>query len=141
MSGSARAAMRRVRIAVETGEHSQVLLLRRQIEEALGELGAGDGLCHLWCPHTTAALTVNEGADPDVAGDFLRFLDRLVPWKGDYRHAEGNAAAHIKSMFVGASVTLPVSGGQLALGTWQDVYLCEFDGPRRRTVEIRFLPG
>jgi secondary thiamine-phosphate synthase enzyme len=129
------------RLALETSEHAQVLLLRSSVEKALGEMGVGEGLCHLWCPHTTAGVTVNEGADPDVAADFLARLDRLVPWRDDYRHAEGNAAAHIKAMIVGASVTVPVAGGRLALGRWQDVYFCEFDGPRRRTLELRVLPG
>jgi secondary thiamine-phosphate synthase enzyme len=82
---------------------------------------------------------VNEGADPDVPRDFLERLDHLVPWRAGYHHAEGNAAAHIKSVMVGASLTLPVEAGRLALGTWQDVYFCEFDGPRRRTLEVRFV--
>ena len=133
--------MKRAKLTVETDERSQVVLLRSRVEDALGKLGAAEGLCHLWCPHTTAGLTVNEGDDPDVASDFLNYLDRLVPWNGGYRHAEGNEAAHIKAILVGASVTVPVTGGRLGLGTWQDVYLCEFDGPRRRTVELRFLLG
>jgi secondary thiamine-phosphate synthase enzyme len=133
--------VKRARLAVETSEHAQVILLRARVEQALAELGAGDGLCHLWCPHTTAGVTVNEGADPDVAADFLARLEHLAPWRGGYRHGEGNAAAHIKAMLVGASVTVPLAGGRLALGTWQDVYFCEFDGPRRRTLEVRVLPG
>jgi len=127
------------RLAVQTSERSEVLLLRPLVEKALAELEADHGLCHLWCPHTTAGLTVNEGDDPDVARDLLARLDHLVPWNGGYRHAEGNAAAHIKAALVGPSVTVPVAAGRLALGRWQDVYFCEFDGPRRRTVEVRFL--
>jgi secondary thiamine-phosphate synthase enzyme len=133
--------VKRVRLAVETTARSQVVLVRERVERALAELGALDGLCHLWCPHTTAGVTVNEGADPDVAADLLARLERLVPWESGYRHAEGNAAAHIKAALVGAAVTLPVAGGRLALGTWQDVYFCEFDGPRRRSLEVRLLPG
>lgn len=133
--------MRCARLAIETTEHAQVLLVRGRIERALAELGVQDGLCHLWCPHTTAAVTVNEGADPDVPADFLARLDRLAPWHDDYRHTEGNAAAHIKAMLVGASVTVPVAAGRLALGRWQDVYFCEFDGPRRRTLEVRAVPA
>ena len=133
--------MKCVRLAIETTAHAQVILVRERVERALAELGAGDGLCHLWCPHTTAGLTVNEGADPDVAADLLAGLERLVPWRGDYRHGEGNAAAHIKATLVGAAATVPVAGGRLALGRWQDVYFCEFDGPRRRTLEVRWLPG
>jgi secondary thiamine-phosphate synthase enzyme len=133
--------MKCARLAIATTAHAQVILVRSRIEQALAELGVADGLCHLWCPHTTAGITVNEGADPDVPADFLAGFDRLVPWGGDYRHGEGNAAAHIKAMMVGASVTVPVAGGRLALGTWQDVYFCEFDGPRRRTLEVRALAG
>ena len=129
------------RLHVETKARDQVVLVRGEVEEALRALGAGDGLCHLWCPHTTAAVSVNEGADPEVRRDFLRRLDEIVPWEAGYRHAEGNAAAHIKAVLVGPSVTVAVEGGRLALGTWQDVYFCEFDGPRRRTLEVRFLPG
>ncbi len=133
--------MKRVRIAVETSSRSQVILLRARIEQALAELGAGEGLCHVWCPHTTAGVTVNEGADPDVAADLLERLERLAPWRDAYRHGEGNAAAHIKAAMVGASVTVPLAAGRLALGRWQDVYFCEFDGPRRRTLEVRVIPG
>ncbi len=129
------------RFVVETRQRSEVVLVRDRVERALQELEARDGLCHLWCPHTTAGLTVNEGADPDVARDFLARLEALVPWEGGYRHAEGNAAAHIRSVLVGPAVTLPVESGRLALGTWQDVYFCEFDGPRRRRVEVRYLPA
>ena len=133
--------MKRREISIETGARDEVVLLRKPIEVELAALGAGDGLVVLHCPHTTAGLAVNEGWDPDVLADFLAALDRVVPWEGHYRHAEGNAAAHVKSVLVGHSVTLPVEGGRLALGRWQDVYFCEFDGPRARTVELRFLPG
>ena len=126
---------------MESRRHSEVILIRDRLNELLREHGFEDGICHVWCPHTTAALSVNEGADPDVARDFLARLDKMVPWEGGYHHAEGNAAAHIKAVLVGPSVELPVESGRLALGTWQDVYFCEFDGPRRRTLEIRFLPG
>jgi secondary thiamine-phosphate synthase enzyme len=133
--------MKRLQIQIETSGRCEVVLARSRIEEALAGVGAGDGLCHLWCPHTTAGITVNEGADPDVPRDFLDRLDQLVPWRAGYHHAEGNAAAHIKAVMVGPDVTVAVEGGRLALGTWQDVYFCEFDGPRRRTLEIRFVPG
>lgn len=133
--------MKSLRVRVETVCREQVVLVRRQVEEALQSLGAEEGLCHLFCPHTTAAVSVNEGADPDVTRDFLRHLAEAVPWEAGYRHAEGNAAAHIKAVLVGPSVTVAVEAGRLALGTWQDVYFCEFDGPRERTLEVRFLPG
>ena len=94
------------------------------------------GTCHVYVPHTTAGLTINENADPDVARDILADLARLVPAEGDYRHAEGNSDAHIKASLVGFSAMVPVVDGRPALGTWQGVYLCEFDGPRRRRVLV-----
>jgi secondary thiamine-phosphate synthase enzyme len=129
------------RFQVETESKAQVVLVRDRVNQALSGLGAADGLAHLWCPHTTAALTVNEGWDPDVTTDLLGRLEVLVPWSAGYRHAEGNSAAHIKAALIGPGVTVPVEGGHLALGRWQDVYFCEFDGPRRRTVEVRYLEG
>ncbi|OQA83167.1 MAG: hypothetical protein BWY31_02962 [Lentisphaerae bacterium ADurb.Bin242] len=97
------------------------------------------GICHLFCPHTTAGLTVNENADPDVKHDLLAKLDRLIPsTETYYRHAEGNSAAHLKASLMGFSHVLPVRSGRLVLGTWQGVYLCEFDGPRTRTVRLYF---
>jgi secondary thiamine-phosphate synthase enzyme len=129
------------RFQVETESKAQVVLVRDRVNQALSGLGAGEGLAHLWCPHTTAGLTVNEGWDPDVTTDLLGRLEVLVPWSAGYRHAEGNSAAHIKAALIGPGVTVPVEGGHLALGRWQDVYFCEFDGPRRRTVEVRYLEG
>ncbi len=93
------------------------------------------GVCHLFCQHTTAGLTINENADPDVVRDIDKMLDHLVPWSwSDYRHMEGNSAAHIKSSLLGPDLAVPVKDGRLALGTWQSVYFCEFDGPRSRRV-------
>jgi secondary thiamine-phosphate synthase enzyme len=100
------------------------------------------GACHVFCPHTTAALTINENADPDVVGDMLMELERLVPWRNPkYRHAEGNSAAHVKAALLGAAVSVPVEQGRLRLGTWQAIYFCEFDGPRARQITVQFLPG
>jgi secondary thiamine-phosphate synthase enzyme len=135
------AGLRRASLTLETEARDQVVLLKERIEQALAGLAASDGLLHVFVPHTSAAVTVNEGWDPDVLHDFLGALDRLVPWKANYRHTEGNSAAHIKAVLVGPSVTIAVAGGKLALGRWQDVYVCEFDGPRRRTVELSYLPG
>lgn len=108
-----------------------------QVEKAVRDSGVREGLACVYVPHTTAAVTINEVADPDVRQDILAKLDDLVPWYGRYRHTEGNAAAHIKATLVGSSVTLPVQDGRLMLGTWQGIYLCEFDGPRQRRVLIR----
>jgi secondary thiamine-phosphate synthase enzyme len=99
--------------------------------------GVIEGTCLVFCPHTTAAITINENADPDVVRDMLIGLERAFPDRGEYRHAEGNSSAHLKSSCVGASETVIVSGGQLLLGTWQGLYFCEFDGPRTRRVIVR----
>ena len=104
----------------------------RAIQTALAKLPAWDGLLHVHSPHTTAGVTVNEQADPDVAADMEKALSKLVPWTAGYAHAEGNSAAHIQTALVGVSAFVPVRGGQLALGTWQGIFLCEFDGPRTR---------
>lgn len=103
-----------------------------QVAEAAHKSGVSDGLCTVFCPHTTAAITINENADPDVIGDMLYGLDTVFPDRSEFRHAEGNSAAHLKSSTVGASETVILSGGQLVLGTWQGIYFCEFDGPRTR---------
>jgi secondary thiamine-phosphate synthase enzyme len=96
----------------------------------------------VYCPHTTAGITVNEGADPDVAGDFLRYLDKLFPWEHPlYRHSEGNSAAHLKAGIAGAAQVIPVADGDLVLGTWQTVFFCEFDGPRERTFLVKVIEG
>ena len=95
--------------------------------------GVREGVCHVYVPHTTAGITINENADPDVIADMLAGLDQMVP-RLPYRHAEGNSPAHIKAALIGSSATVPVTGGVLYLGTWQGIYLGEFDGPRRRTV-------
>jgi secondary thiamine-phosphate synthase enzyme len=100
------------------------------------------GLCHVFCQHTTAALTLNENADPDVVEDMLGELERLIPWENrNFRHQEGNSAAHLKASILGAGVSVPVRNGMLLLGTWQAIYFCEFDGPRSRRVLVQLMPG
>jgi secondary thiamine-phosphate synthase enzyme len=107
------------------------------VQRAVTELNVADGVCTVFVPHTTAGITINENADPDVVADMLSVLDKLVPWaSADYRHSEGNTAAHVKSSLVGHSVQVPVRGGRLQFGTWQGIYFCEFDGPRRRKVWV-----
>ena len=114
-----------------------------RITPALTELvtakGWRDGAMVVFCPHTTAGLTVNEDADPDVAADMVAILGRLVPRDPNYRHAEGNSDAHVKTTLVGPSLTLIVAGGRIQLGTWQGVYLCEWDGPRTRNIWVQWL--
>lgn len=121
-----------VRISITTSRRTELVPVSRTIQTALDGLPAWDGLVHVHSPHTTAGVTVNEQADPDVAADLERALARLVPWNAGYAHAEGNSAAHIQTVLVGVSVFVPVRAGRLALGTWQGVFLCEFDGPRTR---------
>lgn len=99
------------------------------------------GICHLFIPHTTAGITINENTDPNVRHDMLQALERTVPASGEYLHAEGNSAAHVLASLVGSSATAFVENGKLVLGAWQAIYLCEFDGPRTRTVLIKVLPG
>ena len=126
-------------ISVKTSAHSQAKNITGQVQEVVAGSGVSDGWCEVFVPHTTAAVAVNEAADPAVMQDILTTLDKLVPWNDNYRHAEGNSAAHVKSVLLGSTVRLPVSGGRLNLGTWQGVFFMEFDGPRSRKalVDVR----
>jgi secondary thiamine-phosphate synthase enzyme len=108
-----------------------------EVQKIVRDSGVKTGICHLYVPHTTAAVTINEGADPSVKRDILATLNRVIPFDGDYHHVEGNSAAHIKSSLVGVNETLLIEEGKLVLGTWQAVYFCEFDGPRHRRVLMR----
>ena len=112
-----------------------------KIRSAVALSGVQDGLCLVYCPHTTAGITINENADPDVVRDLLFGLSRAFPDRAEYRHAEGNSAAHLKAGAMGASQTLIVEHGNLVLGRWQAVYLCEFDGPRQRRVFVKVVAG
>jgi secondary thiamine-phosphate synthase enzyme len=129
------------RLRVETRARTEFVPLAERIGAEIGPLLETDGVLVVSVPHTTAGVCVNEGYDPDVMADVERVLDRLVPWKADYRHAEGNTAAHVKTMLVGSSVSLPVRRGAIELGQWQEIFLCEFDGPRVRTVVLTLLPA
>ncbi len=128
-------------IEVETNRREQLLDITRDVQEALAEEGLQEGLCGLWSLHTTAGLTVNESADPDVARDIEDWLQERAPQSAGYRHAEGNSDSHIKASLMGPGLTLLVSDGRLVLGRWQGVFLCEFDGPRRRRVALQTLPA
>ena len=128
--------MKWTQIDVPTGARIQVLDITGIVAAELAKTGVKTGICYVYMPHTTAGLTINENADPDVARDILAGLARLVPATGDYRHAEGNSDAHIKASLMGFSVMVPVIDGRLALGTWQAIYFCEFDGPRRRRLLV-----
>jgi secondary thiamine-phosphate synthase enzyme len=126
-------------ITVRTSEHCQLVDITAQVRRAVRETGVRDGLCLVWCPHTTAGITVNENADPDVPADLLMGLARVVDARWPFRHGEGNSDAHLKSSLVGCERTIAVRGGDLRLGTWQAVWFCEFDGPRTRRVEVTVL--
>jgi secondary thiamine-phosphate synthase enzyme len=127
-------------LRVKTARRTQLVDITREVARVVGESGVQDGLCHLFVPHTTAGLTINEGDDPAVALDIETTLDRLAPREAGYRHAEGNADAHVKSTLVGVSQTVGIEGGQLQLGRWQAIFLCEFDGPRQREVRLKIVP-
>jgi secondary thiamine-phosphate synthase enzyme len=128
-------------LSISTRSRTEFVPLAERIRGEAASLLRGSGLLHAYVPHTTAGICVNEGYDPDVVDDVTRVLDRLVPWKADYRHAEGNTAAHVKSILMGSSVTIPVRDGKLQLGRWQEVFFCEFDGPRTRTLTLSFVGG
>jgi secondary thiamine-phosphate synthase enzyme len=125
-------------IEVRTERREELVDITRRVAEAVASSGVVEGIAHVWCPHTTAAITVNEAADPSVARDVVAGLARFVPREAGWQHAEGNADAHLKASLLGASASVPISGGRLALGTWQGVFFCEFDGPRTRRIEVRF---
>ena len=119
-------------LSVPTQSRTEFVDITAEVNKALRVEGVTQGICLVFVPHTTAGLTVNENADPDVTRDVIGVLERLVPRDAGYRHAEGNSDAHAKASLMGASVTVPVAAGRLVLGTWQAVYFCEFDGPRHR---------
>ena len=126
-------------LTVRSREHDDVIDVTDQVAQVVSESGVTTGLCHVYVPHTTAGVFINENADPDVKADVVARLEALVPWDNHYRHAEGNAAAHIKSTLIGTSQTIPVRNGRLALGRWQAIYFAEFDGPRERHFEVTVL--
>ena len=128
-------------IRVRTSARNQLVDITGQLSRLVEESGVQEGICVVFAPHTTAGLTVNEAADPSVARDVSETLSSLVPHHGNYQHLEGNADSHIKSVVVGQSLSLIVSGGRLVLGTWQGVFFCEFDGPRERRVLVKVVPG
>jgi secondary thiamine-phosphate synthase enzyme len=124
-------------ITVKTNATTQLLDITSEVEQAVSASGLRDGWCILYVPHTTAAVTINESADPSVRADILMVLNDIIPWKAAYRHLEGNSPAHIKSSLVGASEMIAVEKGRLVLGTWQGIFFCEFDGPRTRKLHLR----
>jgi secondary thiamine-phosphate synthase enzyme len=126
-------------IDVSTHSRTELIDVTRQVAESVRKSGVKEGTCTIYVPHTTAAVTINEGADPSVKSDVVNMLNRLVPFEASYSHTEGNSAAHIKSTIVGVSRTVPIKDGALTLGTWQSIFFCEFDGPRRRELYVAVL--
>jgi len=126
-------------IDVSTHSRTETIDVTRQVAESVRKSGVREGICTIYVPHTTAAVTINEGADPAVRSDIINMLSRLVPFEANYSHTEGNSAAHIKSTIVGVSRTVPIKDGSLTLGTWQSIFFCEFDGPRRRKLYVTVL--
>jgi len=126
-------------LTVRTGGRADAIDITDRVQQVVRESGIESGICHVFVPHTTAGVFINENADPDALSDILNRLERIVPWEDGYRHAEGNAAAHIKSTLVGTSQTVPVRDGRLALGRWQGIYFADFDGPRERHFQVTVL--
>jgi secondary thiamine-phosphate synthase enzyme len=129
-----------VTFEVSTRRRAQLVDITERVGEAVLRSGVSEGICHVFVPHTTAGVTINEGADPDVAADIASHLAELVPKEAVFEHEEGNSDSHIKTVLVGPSCAAPVRGGKLALGTWQAIFLCEWDGPRNRLVEVAVSP-
>lgn len=130
-----------VSFSLATHSRTAMIDITHQVQEVVSAAHLAEGMIIVFVPHTTAAVTINENADPDVPRDILSQLERMVPPEGGYRHREGNADAHVKASLIGASETIMVTGGRLILGTWQSIFFCEFDGPRTRQVFVQALTG
>ncbi len=126
-------------IFVQTNRQTEFIDITSKVQSEVSSNSILSGLVTIYCPHTTGAVTINEGADPAVKEDILSVLNKIIPWDYDYRHLEGNSPAHIKSSIIGESVTVIIEGGKLQLGTWQKIFFCEFDGPRKRRLWLKFM--
>ena len=127
------------KFTIPTNSNFAMIDITDRVRTLLKESHIKSGVCHVFVPHTTAAVTINENADPDVPKDIIKSLDKLIPLNDHYRHMEGNAAAHVKSSLLGSSQTVFIENGDLVLGTWQSIFFCEFDGPRTREVFVKFI--
>ncbi len=125
--------------SVKSRAKTELIDITSNIQKMVMSAGIGEGLCMLYVPHTTAAVTINESADPSVKDDILMILNKTIPWEAGYRHLEGNSPAHIKSTIVGSSELIAVEKDRLVLGTWQGIFFCEFDGPRTRKLHVRLM--
>ncbi len=128
-------------VNIRTKSRTEFVDITAEIQEIVSEAGVKSGICNIYVPHTTAGITINEGADPSVVRDIQKTLSRLVPQDGNYSHVEGNSDAHIKTSLLGSSRALIVEEGKLQLGTWQAIFFCEFDGPRHRRVIVKIMSG
>ncbi len=126
-------------IAIKTSQRTDLIDITGEVRDAVRQSGITSGLVHVYSMHTTAAITINENADPDVTTDISTALDKLIPWEDHYRHMEGNSAAHLKTSLVGPSELIPIEKGKLVLGTWQAVFFCDFDGPRHRKIHVTII--
>lgn len=126
---------------VKTSKQTEFIDITRSVQEAVKKTGVAEGICFIFIPHTTAAVTINENADPSVSQDIIMELNKVVPFQDRYQHLEGNSPAHIKASLIGCSQTVFVESGKLALGTWQGIFFCEFDGPRNRKVYVKVVRG
>ena len=133
--------MKPVKLEIRTNKHSEMKEITRQVQQVVTESGVKEGICTVFIPHTTAAVTINENADPDVVRDFTMEIGKIVPWEDGYHHFEGNSAAHLKSSMMGFSEQIIIEDGRLVLGTWQGIYFCEYDGPRSRKVIVKIIEG
>jgi secondary thiamine-phosphate synthase enzyme len=133
--------MRTRSLRISSSQREQFINITGLVEDAVSESGQSEGLVHVFVPHTSAGVTINENADSDVQVDMLAWLAALVPKSPTFRHSEGNSDAHIKATLVGSSVSVPFTGGRLLLGAWQGIYFCEFDGPRDRRLEVSIIAG
>ena len=127
------------KLSVNTSKHTQMLNITDMIRKAVEDSGIHSGICTVFIPHTTAAVTINENADPDVVRDFTMEINKLVPREDGYQHIEGNSAAHLKASMIGFSEQIIIEDSRLVLGTWQGIYFCEYDGPRRRSVYVKLM--
>ena len=126
-------------LSVKTRERTELIDITSDINRLVKKSGIEQGVCMVYVPHTTAAVTINESADPSVKSDILMVLNQIIPWEANYRHLEGNSPAHVKSSLVGPSELIVVENHRLLLGTWQGIFFCEFDGPRTRRVQVRIF--
>ncbi len=126
-------------INVKSRTRTEYIDITEKVQEVLKETGIVSGICYMYVPHTTAAITINEGADPSVQRDIQALLNKLIPFEGDYHHREGNSSAHIKATLTGISQAVFIDEGRLVLGTWQSIFFCEYDGPRHRRVALKFV--